>query len=313
MNIIIIGGNGFVGRNIQEILSAAPDINMVTSVSRENEFNLLEEKQNSEHERILRQADYIINCAADVGSLNYVSEKAAEVIDTNSKICLNLYKIVKNLEAKALIINPIATCGFPGELESYNEANFYNGPIHKSVLAYGATRRLLLEVTECYRMQYGIKSINYYTPSMYGEFDSTDPNKAHALNAIVSKVVKAKNMGTDLTIWGTGEPIREWLYVKDFARIILETILRHSTGEDFSHTINIGQNTGVSINHILDIIVPMSGYEGNVNYDLTRQDGALSKVMDDNLFRKRFPTFEFTELTKGCLKTVNYYDSIYPY
>ena len=63
----------------------------------------------------------------------------------------------------------------------------------------------------------------------------------------------------------------------------------------------------------LDIIVPMSGYEGNVNYDLTRQDGALSKVMDDNLFRKRFPTFKFTELTKGCLNTVNYYDSIYPY
>ena len=313
MNIIIIGGNGFVGRNIQEILSAAPDINTVTSVSRENEFNLLNEKQNSKHERILQQADYIINCAASVGSLNYVSERAAEIIDTNSKINLNLYKIVKNLEAKALIINPIATCGFPGELELYNEANFYNGPIHKSVLAYGATCRLLVEVTECYRMQYGIKSINYYTPSMYGEFDSTDPNKAHALNAIISKVVKAINMGTDLTIWGTGKPIREWLYVKDFARIILETILRHRTGEDFSHTINIGQNTGVSINHILDIIVPMSGYEGNVNYDLTRQDGALSKVMDDNLFRKRFPTFEFTELTKGCLNTVNYYDSIYPY
>ena len=64
MNIIIIGGNGFVGRNIQEILSAAPDINTVTSVSRENEFNLLNEKQNSKHERILQQADYIINCAA---------------------------------------------------------------------------------------------------------------------------------------------------------------------------------------------------------------------------------------------------------
>ena len=60
MNIIIIGGNGFVGRNIQEILSAAPDINTVTSVSRENEFNLLNEKQNSKHERILQQADYII-------------------------------------------------------------------------------------------------------------------------------------------------------------------------------------------------------------------------------------------------------------
>ena len=288
MNIIIIGGNGFVGRNIQEILSAAPDINTVTSVSRENEFNLLNEKQNSKHERILQQADYIINCAASVGSLNYVSERAAEIIDTNSKINLNLYKIVKNLEAKALIINPIATCGFPGELELYNEADFYNGPIHKSVLAYGATRRLLVEVTECYRMQYGIKSINYYTPSMYGEFDSTDPNKAHALNAIISKVVKAKNMGTDLTIWGTGKPIREWLYVKDFARIILETILRHSTGEDFSHTINIGQNTGVSINHILDIIVPMSGYEGNVNYDLTRQEAQVVK----RKFQKKYKKFK---------------------
>ena len=84
MNIIIIGGNGFVGRNIQEILSAAPDINTVTSVSRENEFNLLNEKQNSKHERILQQADYIINCAANVGSLNYVSERAAEIVSVVS-------------------------------------------------------------------------------------------------------------------------------------------------------------------------------------------------------------------------------------
>ena len=129
MNIIIIGGNGFVGRNIQEILSAAPDINMVTSVSRENEFNLLEEKQNSEHERILRQADYIINCAAFT-KVNNCEIKKNKAIKINSIGPKNLSLAAKYLDIP--IIHFSSDYVFNGYLKRpYNEKdipdpiNFY--------------------------------------------------------------------------------------------------------------------------------------------------------------------------------------------
>lgn len=313
MNVVIIDGHGFVGKNIQTVLSASSNVDEISCLSRQNGFDLLNEDIDGKQKHTLLDADFIINCAADVGSLNYVTEKAGEIIDINSRINLNLYSIIQKLNAKAVIINPIANCGFPGNLTLYREEDFWSGEIHKSVLAYGTTRRLLTVIAECYQMQFGIQSINYYVPNMYGEFDSIDPNKSHALNALIGKVVKAINENKDVVVWGTGDPIREWLYARDFGRIIYETMIKYQNGEDLSETINVGQKAGVSINFLLDIIIPASGFLGKIIHDLKRQDGAPSKVMDDKIFRKRFPDFQFTDLVEGTINTVKYYQSIYPY
>lgn len=313
MKVVIIGGFGFVGKNIHAVLSTSSKVDEVSCLSRQNGFDLLKADIDGFQKNILLNADFIINCAADVGSLNYVTEKAGEIISINSRLILNLYSIIQELGAKALIINPIANCGFPGKLALYREEDFWSGEIHKSVLAYGATRRLLTVIAECYKMQFGIQSINYYVPNMYGEFDSTDPNKSHALNALIAKVIKARNKNEDLVVWGTGNPKREWLYARDFGRIIYETMVKYQNGEDLSETINVGQKTGVSINYLLDIIIPASGFEGLITHDLERQDGAQSKVMDNRIFRKRFPDFQFTDLKEGSINTIKYYESVYPY
>jgi GDP-L-fucose synthase len=310
MKVIVIGGNGFVGRNVVEVLSKA-GIEVHTFSRRTNSFDLLFLSTNEYHDRLIRSADYIINCAANVGSLNYVTDKAAEVIDTNTRMIVNLYYLLARLETPATVINPIANCAFPGWLSLYREVDLWAGHIHESVMSYGMTRRLLVVVAKCYEMQYGIKSINYYVPNMYGEYDSTDPNKAHALNALVSKVVKAKHEKQgEITIWGTGKPIREWLYAKDFGRVILETI---KSKKHFEDNLNVGQKYGVSVNKLLDVITPVVKYQGMLVHDISKQDGAMEKVMDNENFKLRFPDFEFTPLYDGIINTVRYYESVYPY
>jgi len=309
MKVIVIGGNGFVGRNVVEILQKN---DVETHIfSRKTGFDLQFLTTNDEQAKLLRNADYIINCAANVGSLNYVTDKAAEIIDTNSKMILNLYYLLTRVKTTATIINPIANCGFPGKSSLYDESDFWNGELHQSVVSYGMTRRLLTVVSDCYNMQYGIKSINYYVPNMYGEYDSTDPNKAHALNALVSRFVKANHEETkEIKLWGTGEPIREWLYAKDFSRIILETINRQ---DDFSENINIGQKSGISVKDLANMISVDIGFSGDIIYDTTKQDGAPEKVMNNKKFKERFPFFEFTDFFDGLEHTVDYYESIYPY
>jgi len=308
MNITVLGDTGFVGSNVVEELRHAA---YVQGLSKKSGFDLVSLDGVDSRADVIKNADFIVNCAANVGSLNYVTDKAADVIDTNTRIILNLYQLVKKLSARAVIINPIANCGFPGSLPIYKEADFWNGELHHSVLSYGTTRRFLVSVSKCYELQYGITSINYYVSNMYGEYDSKDPDKAHALNALVGKFVLAAYHGQkEVRVWGTGKPIREWLYAKDFARIVLQTIIRVTEGERFLDAINIGQKRGISIMELIDIIKPLADYRGYIVTDTSKQDGAPIKVMDDAKFRKRFPDFKFTEFAEGVKNTVAYYKKI---
>lgn len=162
-------------------------------------------------------------------------------------------------------------------------------------------------------MQYGIRSIYLLVPNMYGPYDSTDPNKAHALNALISKFVKAaRSGGSEIEIWGTGVAIREWLFAPDFARI-LATILVDINRVGLAEPINIAQNFGLSVRELVTIINTYFGNSFEVKWNSQMPDGAPKKVMDDVRFRKIFPEFKFTPLEHGIRETVDYYQSIYPY
>ena len=310
MKTLLLGHTGFVGRNVGEVLTQS-GIDW-HGASRSSGVDLRETR---EVEDLLKQAkpDYIINCAAHVGSLNYVTQKAADVIEDNSLMGLALYQAVARQAPNACVINPIANCAYPATEETFVEDEWMNGPLHRSVLSYGATRRLLYWIGESFQMQHGIRSIYFLVPNMYGPHDSTDPNKAHALNALTAKFVKAKiEQAPGVEVWGTGVAIREWLYAPDFGRIVVEFI-RNPDMVGLSEPLNIGQHFGLSVRELVEIIRKACGYEGSVRYDHSKPDGAPKKVMDDTRFRKVFPEFVFTRQQKGIESCVADYSNRYPY
>ncbi len=308
--IIVLGGTGFVGKNVCECL----DENKIEYIiaSRKTGIDLRDSKQSIQFFGQTKP-DFIINCAAHVGSLNYVTEQAADVVLDNCRMILSIYEAVSKECPKAVIINPIANCAYPGKAETYIEDQWWDGHLHRSVLSYGTTRRLLWTVGESFDMQYGIRSISLLVPNMYGPYDSTDPNKAHALNALISKFVKAEKTGQKvLDIWGTGVAIREWLYAKDFGMIVIK-ILQNPRMVGLAEPLNIAQNFGLSVKELVEIIRSNFSYQGEVRYDPSKPDGAPKKVMDDRKFRKVFPDFAFTPFSEGIRKTMEYYESIFPY
>jgi GDP-L-fucose synthase len=309
-NVLVLGGTGFVGKNVCECLDesgVAYDI-----ASRRTGYDLRSVQQSVDLLSKSRPA-FIINCAAHVGSLNYVTEQAADVISDNAQMILSMYNAVAKLPCKPVIINPIANCAYPGRADTFVEDQWQDGGLHRSVLSYGATRRLLWWVAESFTMQHGIQSINLLVPNMYGPHDSTDPNKAHALNALISKFVKAGKLNQNIIdIWGTGVAIREWLYAKDFGRIIVQ-ILNTPKMVGLAEPINIAQNFGLSVRELVDVIRVNIAFDGEIRYDPTKPDGAPKKVMDDRRFQKVFPAFEFTPLSVGISNTIAYYESIWPY
>ena len=310
MKIVLFGASGFAGRNVADMLRLH-DIDFVgTSLSAG-----LDLRDTAATAAFLRahQPTHIINCAAHVGSLNYVTEKAATVIADNSRMVLGMYEAVAQECPQALVINPIANCAYPATADIFREDEWWNGHLHRSVLSYGTSRRLLWATAECFEMQYGVKSIHLLTPNMYGPYDSTDPNKAHALNALISKFVKAEHTGqAELPIWGTGVAIREWLYAPDFGRMVWE-VIQQPTRPGLQAPLNVAQNDGLSVKALVDIIQSKFNYKGQLTWDATKPDGAPKKVMDDTRFRQVFPEFKFTDFEEGIAETVKYYESVFPY
>ena len=239
-----------------------------------------------------------------VGSVNYVSRCGADITDINMRLLLNVYKIAQRL-GEAVVINPVANCAYPGAMDLYVEGQLWDGPIHPSVLSYGSTRRMMLVLADCYARQYGVQTINLLVPNMYGPHDSLDPNKTHAFNALVIKFIRAlKEASSQVEIWGTGTPVREWLYVKDFSHMVARIICAR---EAEAEPINVAQSRGYSIRELVDQIRSLLGYRGQVVYNDRFPDGAAQKVMDATRFRERFPDFTFTSLSDGLLETVHHY------
>lgn len=302
--IAILGGTGFAGRNVRNTLEAA---GLTVGVfSRTSGADLLDLPATWAKLDQFRP-DYIVNCAAIVGSIDYVTDFAADVVDINMRMLLNLYKIAQQMR-EVVVVNPIANCGYPGIATLYKESEFWDGPNHPSVVSYGSTRRMISVLARCYFEQYGVRSVNVFVPNMYGPYDSTNPNKTHALNALVIKFVRAvKYNQPSIEVWGTGKPIREWLYVKDYAEAVRRII---AAGEDVLDPVNIGQKRGYSVNELVETLCKLTGYQGKIEHNLKYADGSPCKVMDDELFRHRFPDFNFTPLDAGLRETIAFYQSI---
>ena len=310
MKVVLFGHTGFAGRNMAKELCQRGAAYVGASLS--TGLDLRDAAATAAFLRAHRPT-HIVNCAAHVGSLNYVTEKAATVIADNSRMILGMYEAVARECPDALVVNPIANCAYPADADVFEESGWWNGHLHRSVLSYGASRRLLWATAECFEMQYGVRSIHLLTPNMYGPYDSTDPNKAHALNALISKFVKAENLGQpELSIWGTGQPIREWLYASDFARLVWE-VLQNPDRPGLSQPTNLAQNDGLSVRELVGIIQTKFGYHGLLSWDASKPDGAPKKVMDNAKFRQVFPRFRFTDFQDGIAETIKYYESVFPY
>lgn len=305
MKITVLGGYGFVGKSVMEELQNrgySP-----VALSRRNGFDLLDYETASDKLKEI-QPDIIINCAAHGGSLHYITEFAADVVHDNMQMALNIYRMVTDVCPAARVINPMANCAYPGTSNVYREAELWDGPVHDSVLSYGNTRRMVYVVSRCYQTQHTIFSVNLLVPNCYGPGDYTDPNKTHALNGMVIRILQAnKEQQKDFEIWGTGKPTREWIHVKDFARMLCNAI---DFEEAMIYPVNIAQNKAYSIRESAETIKEMVGYKGKLVFNTSYQDGAPIKIMDDTLFRKKFPEFRFTDMREGIDETIRYYKSI---
>jgi GDP-L-fucose synthase len=301
--ILVLGGHGFMGKNLQKVFNNSKyemfymsrrdgvDVKVLSSV-----LSALKSVD----------PDIIINAAAHVGSMEYVSQNCADIIHDNMQMYITLYKSVALYNKNIIIINPISNCSYPGNADIQKEENWWDGRVHESVESYGSPKKMGYIISECYKKQHNIKTVNIILPNAYGPNDYFDESRTHAMNGVIMRILKCKiNNDKKFIVWGTGNPVREWIYMPDACRIIKEIIDNNMF--ELPNPINIGQEFGFSINEIVNTIKTKLNYDVEIVHDLTKKDGAKIKILSNKLFKKYFNNFVFTKYEEGINNTISYY------
>lgn len=299
--IFVAGGTGFLGSHVVKKLKESKIPVITSSLSLGVDFRDFKQTETFFREN---KFDAVINCAAFVGGISWGYEKAAELYFNNTLISTNLMDLSHKYKIKRYI-NPISNCSYPGHLtKDFDENDWWDGELHESVLTYGFVRKASWVQGWSYYRQYGMESIHLILPNMYGPGDHFEEKRSHALGALIKKIVDAKlDDKPEVTVWGTGAPIREWLYVEDGAEALVRAI-----DIDYSvEPINIGIGKGISIADLADLIKKIVKYEGKLVFDKTRPDGALYKVMNAERCKKVFKWLPQTRLEDGIRETVDWY------
>ncbi len=245
----------------------------------------------------------LIHCAAHVGGLQFGLTRAAELFHHNLAMTLALYEAAVAVGVQR-IVNPISNCAYPGAATLFKEDEFWNGPLHDSVLAYGFARKASWVGAWAYQQQHGLDVLSLVLSNMYGPGDHFEPERSHALGALVHRIHEAKlAKAPEVLIWGTGTPVREWLHVDDGA----EALVRGLDAAACIEPVNIGVAQGISIIDMAKLIAAELGYQGQLVTDPSKPDGAPYKTVEGSRGAALLNWRPQRDFRAGVRETIDWY------
>ena len=298
--ILVTGATGFLGKRVCQLLEERKLDYIKTSRSLGLD---LRDRNATLDWFATKRPSRIIHCAAYVGGIQFGLKHSAELFHNNMHMALNLFEAAKQSGIERLI-NPISNCAYPAAATLFREDEFWDGPLHESVMVYGFARKASWMGSWAYAKQYGLDTINLILSNMYGPGDHFEAERSHALGALVMKFVKAQQARQpEVIIWGTGTPIREWLHVDDGA----EALIRALDIAPCLDPINIGVGKGISIADMARMIAEMVGYQGKLTFDPSKPDGAPYKTVDGSRGETLLNWKPDKDFVFGVRETISWY------
>ena len=216
--VTVTGGAGFLG---QHLVRRLKNYGAEVFVPRQRDYNLT--SLDSCLRCLLEQpCDMLFHTAAYYGGIGINVNEPAKLYYSNLVMGANVMEAAR-LAKVGKVVNIGTACSYPGYLEGeLKEEDLWNGPCHASVVNYGLTKKMLAVQGVAYKKQYGLDSIHLILTNLYGPGDSYNPDRSHVVAALVRKFVEADLAGAkEVEVWGTGKPIREFIYVEDCADAIV--------------------------------------------------------------------------------------------
>jgi GDP-L-fucose synthase len=221
--------------------------------------------------------DAVIDAAAMVGGIGANNAKPVEFLSRNIQIQTNLMDAAHKAEVDRFVFLG-SSCIYPREApQPIVEESLLTGPLESTNSAYAIAKIAGIELIRSYRREYKHRWISLMPTNLYGPGDNFDLASSHVLPALVRKFYEATaNGSSEVVIWGTGSPRREFLHVDDLAQAVLISLERY----DDDRILNVGTGVDVTIKELAAIIGSVTGFQGEIVWDSSKPDGTPRKVLD---------------------------------
>jgi len=295
--VFIPGGHGFLGKAVASKLEKRGINYLPLSLRDGYDFRNFEQtKELFEKEKF----DVVIQCAAYVGSIKFACANTAQMFFNNTLMYTSLMEASRLIKVKRYI-NILSNCVYPDGLNEYKEDDLWSGLPACYVMGYGFSKRNSVVQSMIYARQHGLKTINLIFPNMYGPGFNMDLMRSHVIGGLIYKFVEARIHNLPIVeVWGTGKPIREFIYIEDGAEAVVRAL-------DIEHTenpINIGINKSISIVDLAHLIKEMTDYKGKMIFDKKSPDGVPCKIMNVERMKKVFDWAPKMDLKEGIKRTI---------
>ena len=294
--ILITGGNGLVGSEFKGDEYFKPSSKDYDLIDRDQTYRLM-----------LKEFDGVIHCAAKVGGLGSNMNYKGDFFYNNIMMNTNVIEGARLSKVKNLVAF-LSTCVFPDNVEyPLTEKKIHLGPPHFSNDAYAYAKRMADVQIRAYKEQYGLNYKAVIPSNIYGPNDNYDLVNGHVLPSLIHKCYLARENKTPLTIWGSGKPLREFIFSRDVAKLTEWVLYNYNENEP----IILSTSEEVSINDVVGIIVELMNFKGDVIFDSSKPDGQFRKPSDNSKIKNYLPEFEFTPLYEGLKETIEYFEKNY--
>lgn len=295
--VLVTGGYGLVGSqfsgpNFLRLSSSECDLKVRSEIDSYLEKN---------------KVDSIIHCAGKVGGLGSNMNYKGQFFYDNIMINTNVIESARVHGVKNLV-SFLSTCIFPDKIEyPLTESKIHLGPPHFSNDAYAYAKRMTDIQIRAYKDQYGLNYKSVIPTNIYGPNDNYNIDDGHVIPSLIHKCYLAKKNDTPFKIWGSGEPLREFIFSKDVADLTKWVLENYEEQEP----IILSTSEEIKIKDIVNIIVELMDFNGKIIFDTTKPDGQLRKPSDNSKLKRYLPNFNFTPLYDGLKETIEWFELNY--
>jgi len=302
--ILVTGGSGLVGQGIKDYVEndANPDEEWVFLSSKHGD---LRDRKATEAIFEKFKPTHVIHLAAKVGGLFANMAQKVEfyreniLISDNIMECSRIYKVKK-------LVSMLSTCIFPDKTTyPINETMLHDGPPHPSNEGYAYAKRMIDTMNRAYAEEYGCNFTSIIPTNIYGPHDNFSIQNGHVIPGLIHKCYLAKKNKTPFTIWGSGSPLRQFIYSLDLAELTVWVMREYHSPEPI--TLSVDESAEVSIKELALTVAKAMKFEGEVIFDSSKADGQFRKTADNTKLRSYRPDYKFVTIDEGVQKAVDWF------
>jgi len=302
--ILVTGGSGLVGQGIKDYTTANPDPNeeWVFLSSKDGDLRV-----RTETEAIFEKfrPTHVIHLAAKVGGLFANMAQKVEFYRENIIINDNIMECCRIYEVKKLV-SMLSTCVFPDKTTyPIDETMLHNGPPHPSNEGYAYAKRMIDTMNRAYAEEYGCNFTSIIPTNIYGPHDNFSIQNGHVIPGLIHKCYNAKRDNTPFTIWGSGTPLRQFIYSLDLAELSVWVMRQYHSPEPI--TLSVDESAEVSIKDLAYTVAKGMKFEGEIIFDTSKADGQFKKTADNKKLRCYRPDYKFTSIEEGVQKACDWF------